>query len=235
MDPPLVVLPIKIQDEVRNLPESQVSFTKEHQRNFFAQYTGIGDNRPEMIQAIRIDLTRQIPSTTTALQDELRYAFDKELGDCQDWTVYPLYFKVLRTIALMSGRIFVGRPLSRQEEWIHSTINYTVDCVKARNAIRNYPAWIRPLVTKFLPDVHRLAQHRLRAAHLLGPILKTQLSNLEREKIHNLESGDEEGSFISWVLKYTPEELRNNPKNLATDQMVCKSSLTPPGVSFHAY
>ncbi|KAK4112271.1 cytochrome P450 [Canariomyces notabilis] len=223
MEPPIVVLPIKIQDEVRNLPESVVSFTKEHQRNFFAQYTGIGDHRPEMIQAIRIDLTRHIVSTLPDLQDEVRYAFDKEFGECKDWTPFPLYFKVLRIVALLSGRIFVGRPLSREEEWIQASINYTVDCVKARNAIRDYPVWKRRWVTNSLPEIKKITQYRIRGGQMLEPIMKAQLAkDSVREKIYNAETGDEEGNFIEWLLKYTPEHLRNDPENLALNQMVCK-------------
>lgn len=230
MSPPLVILPITIQDEVRNQPEDKVSFTKEHRRNFFAKYTGIGDHRPEMIQAIRIDLTRHITSTVDPLQDEVRYAFDKELGDCKDWTAYPLYFKVLRVVALMSGRVFVGRPLSREEEWIQATTKYAVDCVKARNAIREYPAWLRGLVTNFLPEIKRLTEYKVRGGQMLEPIMKAQLSKMENEKIYNAETGDEEGNFISWLLKYTPEHLRNDPENLAINQMVCKLCQHLPGI-----
>ncbi|KAL6852475.1 hypothetical protein ACO1O0_007020 [Amphichorda felina] len=221
MEPPIVVLPIKIQDEVRNQPESKVSFTKEHRRNFFAQYTGIGDHRPEMIQAVRVDLTRHIASTLPDLQDEVRYGFDKEFGPCKDWTPFPLYFKVLRIVALMSGRVFVGRPLSRQEEWIQSTISYTIDCVKARNAIRDYPVWKRRWVTSSLPEIHKLTSHRTRGGEMLSPILKAQISKeSSKQKLHNAETGDEEGNFIEWLLKYTPEHLRNDPENLALNQMV---------------
>ncbi|KPM38711.1 hypothetical protein AK830_g7854 [Neonectria ditissima] len=221
MSPPIVVLPIGIQDEVRNLPESRVSFTQEHQRNFFAQYTGIGDHRPEMIKAIRIDLTRHIASTLPALQEEVRFGFDKEFGDCKDWTPLPVYLKVLRVVALMNGRIFVGRPLSREEEWIQSTISYTIDCVKARNAIREHPVWKRRWVTSSLPEIAKLTHHRTRGGELLEPIMKAQLAKPSfKEKLHNPESGDEEGNFIEWILKYTPEELRNDPVNLAVNQMV---------------
>ncbi|KAK5991519.1 Cytochrome P450 monooxygenase ascG [Cladobotryum mycophilum] len=209
------------KDEVRNLPESVVSFTKEHQRNFFAQYTGIGDHRPEMIQAIRIDLTRHIASTIPDLQDEVRFGFDKEFGDCKEWTPFPLYGKVLRLIALLNGRIFVGRPLSREEEWIQSTISYTIDCVKARNAIRDYPAWKRPWVTNSLPEIKKLTSHRTRGAEMLTPIMNAQLTkDSVKRKLHNEESGDQEGNFIEWLLKYTPENLRNDPENLALNQMV---------------
>ncbi|KAG9258398.1 cytochrome P450 [Emericellopsis atlantica] len=221
MEPPIVVLPIKIQDEVRNLPESVVSFTKEHQRNFFAHYTGIGDHRPEMIQAVRVDLTRHIVSTLPDLQDEVRYSFDKESGPCKDWTPFPLYMKVLRIVALLSGRVFVGRPLSREEEWMQSTINYTIDCVKARNAVRDYPQWKRPWVTSSLPEIKKLTHHRTRGGEMLAPIMQAQLAKESvKEKLRNEETGDEEGNFIEWLLKYTPEHLRNDPENLALNQMV---------------
>lgn len=223
MDPPIVVLPIKIQDEVRNLPENVVSFTKEHQRNFFAQYTGIGDHRPEMITAIRQDLTRHIVSTIPGLQEEVRYGFDKEFGDCKDWTPFPLYMKVLRIVALTSGRVFVGRPLSREEEWLQRTISYTMDCVKARNAIREYPWWKRRWVTSSLPEIAKLTEHRTRGGVLLKPIMDAQLAkDSKREKIINEETGDEEGNFIEWLLKHTPGDLKMDPENLALNQMVCK-------------
>ncbi|KAH7006757.1 cytochrome P450 [Ilyonectria destructans] len=208
MSPPIVVLPIGIQDEVRNLPESRVSFTQEHQRNFFAQYTGIGDHRPEMIKAIRIDLTRHIASTLPALQEEVRFGFDKEFGDCKEWSPFPVYLKVLRIVALMNGRIF-------------STISYTIDCVKARNAIREHPVWKRRWITSSLPEIAKLSHHRTRGGEMLEPIMKAQLSKPSfNEKLHSPESGDEEGNFIEWILKYTPENLRNNPENLAVNQMV---------------
>ncbi|KAF7562615.1 hypothetical protein G7046_g1526 [Stylonectria norvegica] len=221
MSPPIVILPIQIQDEIRNLPESAVSFTKEHQRNFFAHYTGIGDSRPEMIKAIRIDLTRHISNTIPELQEETRYAFDKEFGDCKEWTPAPVYFKVLRIVALLNGRIFVGRPLSREEEWVQSTISYTIDCVKARNAIREYPVWKRRFVTNSLPEIKKLTHHRTRGGEMLKPIMDAQLAKPSfQEKLHNPETGDEEGNFIEWLLKYTPEHLRNDPENLALNQMV---------------
>jgi hypothetical protein len=226
MSPPLVILPITVLDEVRNLPEDKVSFTKEVQRLFLARHTGIGDSRPEVLQAVKVDLTRHIASTLDGLQDEIRYSFEKELGDCKEWTSVYLYSKMLRIVALLSGRVFVGRPLSRDEEWIKSTINYTVDCVAAGKAARKYPSWMRGLVAGYLPEIKRVHQHKIRGGQLLEPILKAQLSKLDNEKIQNEESGDEQGTFISWILKHTPENERRNPVALANNQMVCKFSHT---------
>ena len=191
---------------------------------FLVKHTGIGDFRPEVLNTIQIDLPRHIASTTEGLQDEVRYAFDKEFGDCQEWTSFHLYAKLLRIVALLSGRVFVGRPLSREEAWITSTINYTVDCVAARDAAKKYPPWMRGLVAGYLPEIRRVQQHKIRGGQLLKPILDAQLSKQGNEKIQSDESGDEQGTFISWLLKHTPEHQRYDAVFLANNQMACKYS-----------
>jgi hypothetical protein len=115
--PPIVILPISVLDEVRNLPENIVSFNGEIRRIFVGKHTGFGDDRPEVIAAVKVDLTRNIASTLDGLQDEIKYALNKEFGSCEDWTSIKLYGKLARAVALLSGRVFVGRPLSRVEEW----------------------------------------------------------------------------------------------------------------------
>lgn len=222
MSPPLVILPISTLDEFRNLPEDKVSFHKVVQDMFLVKHTGIGDFRPELLRTIQSDLPRHISSTTDGLQDEIRYAFDKEFGDCKEWTSFSAYSKMLRIVALLSGRVFVGRPLSREEEWIHSSINYTVDCVGARDAARRYPSLIRGLVAGYLPEIKRVHKYQTRGGELLKPILDAQLAKHGNEKIESDVTGDEQGTFISWLLKHTTEDKRRDPVTLANNQMACK-------------
>lgn len=129
--PPMVILPMCILDEVRSLPENQVSLEKDAQRVFSHKHTEIGTIDPAMVNAIKIDLTRHIAATTDSLQDEIRYSFNKELGHCKDWQARPLYMMLTRVVALLSGRVFVGRPFGRQAEWVDSAINYTGACEAA--------------------------------------------------------------------------------------------------------
>jgi hypothetical protein len=103
----MVVLPIAQLNEVRNLPENQVSFMKDVIQMFAGEHTGIGIAPPETIQTIKVDLTRHIASTLDDLQEEIVYGFDKEFGKCEEWTAFPLYSKVLRVVALLSSRVFV--------------------------------------------------------------------------------------------------------------------------------
>ncbi len=193
-------------------------------RAFSAKHTGIGTEGPELVQSIKNDLTRHIASTLDDLQDEVRYGFDKELGSCEDWTPIPVYAKMARIVALLSGRVFVGRPLSREEEWIQASITFTLSCTQARLAITAYHEWTRGIVAYFLPEIKKVKKFKKRGAQLLQPIVDTQISKEGNDKIRRDDSKDEQGNFISWLLKNTKENERSDPLVLAHNQMARKCS-----------
>jgi hypothetical protein len=197
---------------------------KDVRRAFSAKHTGIGTEGPEMVQSVKNDLTRHIASTLDVLQDEIRYGFDKELGPCEDWMPIPLYAKMARIVALLSGRVFVGRPLSREEEWIQATTTFTFCCTQARVAINAYHEWTRGVVAYFLPELKKVKEFKKRGAQLLQPIVHAQLSKVGNEKIRIDDSEDEQGTFIAWLLKNTKENERSDPLILANNQMACKCS-----------
>jgi hypothetical protein len=196
---------------------------KDVAQSFHSKQTGIGEDRPETLQAVKIDLTRHIASTLDGLQDEVRYAFNKELGLGEGWTPVVLYGTMARIVALLSGRVFVGRPLSRDEEWIEASIKYTMDCVNARTEITKYPVYLRNFVAPFLPEIRRVKQYSARGGKLLEPVLKAALAREREEKKSIDDSEDEQGTFVSWVLKHTTSKAREDPKMLASHQMTCKS------------
>ncbi|KAF7888890.1 hypothetical protein EAF00_009190 [Botryotinia globosa] len=222
-DPPMVVLPHCTHDEVRLLPEEKISFQKEVERIFLSAHTKFGRDTPAVVKTVKTDLTRHVASTTGPLQDELHYALDAELGACESWTKVILLQKVLRIVALISGRVFVGRPLSRDEEWLQTSINYTADCIKAKNAALQWPAWTRYFVAPFLPEIQRVQAHTNKAAELLKPVINGCIRRFREGKVPGEESGDEfeddQGAFVSWMMKHTSPELRGNPYNLAVNQL----------------
>lgn len=216
-------------EEIRNLPESQVSFVKNVARNFLSRHTGIGEDRPEIQLAVKVDLTRHIASTIDDLQEEIRYSFDKELGECKDWSAVTLYPATARIISLLSGRVFVGRPLSRTQEWIDASVNFTVDAAHTRYAIGKWPPFLRPIVAPFLPEIRGLKKYAKRGAELLDPILQKTLAKARNEKTGGYDDDgfDEQGTFVSWVLKHTPKGSREDAYNLARAQMSCKFVHSP--------
>jgi hypothetical protein len=101
---------------------------------------------------------------------------------------------------------------------------FTFCCIQARDAINAYPEWARGIAAYFLPEVKRVWAFRKRGGELLKPILDAQMAKEGDEKLHREDTHDEQGTFISWILKYTKESERSDPLVLANNQMGCKSS-----------
>ncbi|CZS93324.1 related to cytochrome P450 monooxygenase (lovA) [Rhynchosporium agropyri] len=69
---PIVILPVSVINEVKSLPESKVSFTLETKQLLAYEHTGVGDDAHEVLQAIKIDLTRNLASTLDDMQEEIK-------------------------------------------------------------------------------------------------------------------------------------------------------------------
>ena len=91
-------------------------------------------------------------------------------------------------------------------------------------AITAYHEWTRGIVAYFLPEIKKVKEFKKRGAQLLQPIVDAQLSKEGNDKIRRDDSGDEQGTFISWLLKNTKENERSDPLVLANNQMACKCS-----------
>lgn len=183
--------------------------------------TEIGLESHETLPAIKNDLTRHIANVLDGLQDEVRYSLDREFGAADDWTAQPVYKKFTNIVALLSGRVFVGMPLSREKEWLDITISYTIQCVKTRDACNRVHPLLRRLICPFLPEVKDLQAQRVRGAELLKPILDEILERedkgLPKPDVDEFE--DEQGTFCSWMLKYADKKERRNALRLSNNQM----------------
>ncbi|KAI9927419.1 hypothetical protein ASPWEDRAFT_175021 [Aspergillus wentii DTO 134E9] len=178
--PELLVLPTRYIDEIKSLPEGKVSFAKEIFKRFLGRYTTMGTHDQILVNSVKTDLTRNITASLAALQDETAFAFPDTFGPCEEWSPIQLYPKLLRIIALLSGRVFVGRPLCRDEEWIHSSVNFTVDCFAAREEVGKYHWILRPIVARFIPRVQAISRHLANARRLLKPILQERLEAMQK-------------------------------------------------------
>lgn len=123
-----------------------------------------------------------INTTLAILQDEVQYAVEEGIGNLPEFAPVRVFEKLLRIVALASGRVFVGRPLSRDEEWIQLTINYTVDASNAVKEVYYIPMFLRPLLVPFSPSIRKATQYRRRVAEKLKPQLKGMLEAHKRQQ-----------------------------------------------------
>lgn len=185
-------------DEVKSLPASQASIEANNYRRFFGQYTLMGLPSDEFVSSIKQDLTRSVGVLLPEMVEEASYATDCAMRDKDSCYILSVYPTMLRYIALLSGRAFVGLPLSRSEDWIQSSIQYAVESVAAGHQLRAYPAIFRNLVAPFLPKIWRVKKHQEKVRQMLHEILaQTQASE-------NVIDGKnpEEGRLAFWLRRH---------------------------------
>ncbi|KAF9772115.1 hypothetical protein IL306_010199 [Fusarium sp. DS 682] len=205
------------------MPNDCISIIAEHEDRFQGKYTHITTIKPEIPATIRQDVTRHIPSIILDFQNELAYA-SQSWPTTSKWTSVPLYKTMLRTVALLSGRSFVGLPLCRDEGWLQASIGYTVDCISIGDQLHAWNPVLRPIIGPFLPSVRSVRRYLRSAADLMAPLISHALQQEMSSKVQDLDgygSGTTEarGTFISWLLRHLPEELRT-PDQVGLDQML---------------
>ena len=218
LQPARVILPMSMLQEVIHAPAEQMSFMHEVNERFLGDYTKVGEDRVELVTTVRGDLTKSIGSILSILQDEAAYATEKEFKQPQDWTAFKIYPKMLNLVALLSGRVFVGLPLSREEEWVKLSIEYTLDVGGAAKAATNWNPTIRPFVLPFMPEVRKTKDALARAQKAMAPLVRDILAEHDREKSGPIKAGSR-GTFISWILKNSADGLKT-ARRVGESQMI---------------
>ncbi|EUC34585.1 hypothetical protein COCCADRAFT_93127, partial [Bipolaris zeicola 26-R-13] len=182
-----VIVPIKYVPEIKSVPETQLSFIQHNYFRFIGKHTTIITQRDHQLieKGIKIDLTRFLGHTMFVMQDEASWVFysplpnDMFLNRCADWTPIHLYANALRIISFVSGRVFIGLPMSRDERWLKSTIEFTVDTFLGGKKLSEYPRVFWPILEYVLPELRRVRWHYKNVKNLLQPLLEARLQDME--------------------------------------------------------
>ena len=89
-----------------------------------------------------------------------------------EWHTTALPSTLLTLIARVSSRVFLGEQVCRDEGWLKVTRGYTVDGFRAAEALRLWPAPMRPIVHWFLPSCQRARAHVREARHIIYGVLE---------------------------------------------------------------
>lgn len=196
----LAVLPSSEIETIKALPESDVSIKKHHYNVFLGEYTYMGTKADEFDSTMRHVLTRNTPAVLASFTAEVDYAMEQNIGKCEDWTAIKPRRAMSRMASLMSGRAFVGLPLSRDEAWVEATVNYTGDVSRAWLVLRLIPWFIRPFVAPFLSQVKSLKRQKKINEQKLAPVLEAKQDPARREE-KDVPGGDMIDWFISQYRK----------------------------------
>ncbi|KAH7310674.1 cytochrome P450 monooxygenase [Stachybotrys elegans] len=212
-DGDLLVISQKYVDQLRSLPEKQLSSTWAHCRNLHGPYTTMDAIKESTlhIRVIQQKLTPNLASHIPVMEEELKFALEAELPKCDDeWVSIPLYEKLVAIITRMSNRIFVG-DICRNDEWNKASIHYAEDIGMTTMLLRMVPAFTHPVAALMLPSYWRIRKHQATAERLLGPVIR------ERQARGKEEVGTPD--LLQYMMNLaTPEE--QDPDFLARRQLL---------------
>ncbi|KAK3937790.1 cytochrome P450 [Diplogelasinospora grovesii] len=189
-----LIVPNTYLDELRQRPDSEINNAKALKMAIEGRYTGMSADSPFLNHVVKADLTRNLPRINPRLSEEVDRSVKTELPPCEDWTPIVINQALLRIVAIVSGHIFLGPELCRREEYLHASINYTVDVFKAVRALKKWPTVIRPFGAWFTPELASIKEHKQRAKEFLIPIIQERRAMMARGE----EMPDD---MLQWMLE----------------------------------
>lgn len=140
-------------------------------------------------------------------------AFNRELPIGDDWTEININKKLLRIVAMVSGRVFIGPELCREEEYIDASINYTIDVMTAVRDIGSMN-WFRNLRAPYLPSVKRIDQWIAQAFGFLKPVVAARLQAMEDDPKY-----EKPDDMLQWLLEGSLKSGRADVERIARLQL----------------
>ncbi|KAI1498348.1 cytochrome P450 [Biscogniauxia marginata] len=209
----IIVLSPKFLPELKKLPDSIVSMAAAVDETMETKYTRIDTTVPIVPHTVKADLTPALTRLNPTLAQEVQEALDLEMPPTSTWTEVDIHHVLLRVIAMASGRLFIGPELCRTEQYLDSSINYTMEVMEAQRAVQQMRPWLRPFLANSLPQVKKLGQRIKEAEDFLYPLVelrKQAASNPDDEKPDDL---------LQWLLARQPSFPDEISQNIARVQL----------------
>ena len=109
---------------------------------------------------------------------------------------------MLGILSRSTSRLAAGEALSRNEKWLETVKNYTIDVGITIILLRPFPKFLRPLVARILPSVHRLNKQLAWVKNeLFVPMI-----NGRRYAEHINSKYEKPDDYLQWMM-----DLADNP------------------------
>ena len=206
---PKIVLPNHFAEELKSHPS--LSFTGAFKRDFFSDYPGFEgfkhtlDDGKFLHELVLAKLTQSLGLVMKDLAEETTQAVHDIFGEDAEWHETLLKQNILHLVARLSSRVFLGRPLCRNERWLEIAEGYTVDAFIATRALKALPSLVRPWAHWLLPSCIRLRKARRDAGRLIMPEVEARKSRAQKA----LEAGlkpPKTADAIAWMYEIAREK-----------------------------
>jgi cytochrome P450 len=147
---------------------------------------------------------------TKAVSEEMTDVLPRQWTDDTEWHSINLKDTMLEVIAQLSSRVFLGPELCRNREWLHITIDYTVNIFMAVSAVKRYPKPLHRIVQWFLPEARKVREQMAEARRIIQPVIderkKEMLAEKNMTEDKSTNSARKHTDAIQWLLELSSGE-----------------------------
>jgi hypothetical protein len=204
---PTVIVPAHCIEELKNMPEAQLSANGSMYDRFAIRWTNSGWVDKELARSIKYDLPKEMesPGFISTIQEEVQHASGQALPFSEGWTSVAPQAALIRIVGPVLGRMMVGAPLNRDKRWLSASIDHAIAVVVYSGWLRQFPAILRPVLAHLLPQKRAVDKSKREIVEAIRPIVEEELSNNKDEWLEKGASS-ERGRLVKWLLKrYKPE------------------------------
>ncbi|KAK2025270.1 cytochrome P450 [Colletotrichum zoysiae] len=215
-----IVVNPKYMNELQKLPDDVLSVSKAVEEAMHAKYTGILTDGSVLEYTIKTALTPSLarinPVIFAEVSSAVRSQFPQSGGA---WSEVNIMEKVMRTVAIVSGRIFIGPELCHDEAYLNVSINYTIDLMAAIQAVAAIPPYLRPFLAARRPEVKKV-QHRIAEAdEFLKPVIEAR-----RKRATENPDYQKPDDMLQWMMDLQHKYGQKKDKELARYQLAVSAA-----------
>ncbi|RYP10388.1 hypothetical protein DL764_000722 [Monosporascus ibericus] len=182
------------------MPDRQVSAIGAHIKNLLGRFstTTIMLESDLPTRVLQQKLTPSLASTIPLIKDELEYALSVEVPDCE------------------GKQTLLG--VCRNEEWLHTSIHYTVNVFTTVMTLRMFPSFLHTLIAPLLPSYWRIHANLKTAKRIISPIVRQRRADAAAAQ--QGDSDYEENSDLLQMMMDTAKPHEGHPDKLAHRQLL---------------
>ncbi|KAJ5347312.1 cytochrome P450 [Penicillium brevicompactum] len=189
----------------------------------FRPYLAFAEKDEAFVKFIRKKLVAPLADLVNPLSETATSALRGEWTDNPTWHKLGLKSSLSTVIAQLLAKAFVGEPLCHNARWLQITVEYTVDSIQASEALRRWPAALRPIMIHILPVCRKLKAELDEATSLIDAVL--QQRHVEKETA--LQNGKVPQRYMDafeWVAEHYSE------MNVPCDPVMVQLALAVTGI-----
>ncbi|KAI2609248.1 ent-kaurene oxidase [Hypoxylon sp. NC1633] len=200
------IIPASLVGELKGLPEDTLSARTAVREAMLSEYTKLcaGAHSDTLSLLLKCKMTGQLARMTPQLKEELVHIIATEFPECEEWTPFKIQPFMVRTVARLSGRVFVGPTLNRVEEWMDISINFAITAFIAVIKLQFFPPWMRPVAQYLVSELSTVEKDLEKAKAMLTPIIEERIRD---EETPGYEKPDD---FAQWLLDALPEDQKRD-------------------------